>query len=88
MKIRLNWLNQKLNTKGKKSHEMSCKIGSILTESNLTLFYLLLLVSSSVPLLQNRLGLGAARGRHSIMTCPPRAAGISFFTGFNLKSGA
>lgn len=63
-------------------------IGSILTESNLTAFHLLLLVSSSVPLLQNRLGLGAARGRHSIMTCPPRAAGISFFTGFNLKSGA
>lgn len=51
-------------------------------------FYLLLLVSSSVPRLQNRLGFGAARGRHSIMTCPPLAAGISFLTGFNRKSGA
>lgn len=50
--------------------------------------YLLLLVSSSVPRLQNRLGFGAARGRHSIMTCPPLAAGISFLTGFSLKSGA
>lgn len=54
----------------------------------LTQFYLLLLVSSSVPRLQNRLGFGAARGRHSIITCPPLAAGISFLTGFNLKSGA
>jgi len=51
-------------------------------------YYLLLLVSNSVPRLQNRLGLGAARGRHSIITCPPLAAGISLLTGFNRKSGA
>lgn len=50
--------------------------------------YLVLLVSSSVPRLQKRVGLGAARGLHSIFTCPPRAAGTSFRTGFNLKSGA
>ena len=50
--------------------------------------YLLLLVSSSVPLLQNSVGLGAARGLHSIITWPPLAAGTSFLTGWRLKSGA
>lgn len=50
--------------------------------------YLVLLVSSSVPRLQKRVGLGAARGLHSNLTCPPRAAGTSLRTGFNLKSGA
>lgn len=51
-------------------------------------WYLLLLVRSSVPRLQKRVGLGAARGLHSIFTWPPRAAGTSFLTGFSLKSGA
>lgn len=50
--------------------------------------YLLLLVRSSVPRLQKSVGLGAARGLHSILTWPPRAAGTSFLTGFSLKSGA
>lgn len=50
--------------------------------------YLVLLVRSSVPRLQKSVGLGAARGLHSIFTWPPRAAGTSFLTGFSLKSGA
>lgn len=56
--------------------------------TSLLLDYLVLLVSSSVPRLQKRVGLGAARGLHSNLTCPPRAAGTSLRTGFNLKSGA
>ncbi|TNN88238.1 hypothetical protein EYF80_001454 [Liparis tanakae] len=66
--------------------KVSKRKSSVLSMNNRR--YLLLLVSNSVPRLQNRLGLGAARGRHSIITCPPLAAGISLLTGFNRKSGA
>lgn len=45
-------------------------------------------MSSSVPLVQSTVAFGAALGWQGMMTFPLRAAGISRFTGFSLKSGA
>lgn len=52
------------------------------------IFYLLELESSSVPLLQENVGLGAAFGLHSITTCPFFAPSSLGLTGLNSNEGA
>lgn len=78
-------LSHQVQSSGKKTNV----ILAVVSKWKLTLCcYLLLLVRSSVPLVQSTVAFGAARGWHGMMTFPLRAAGISRFTGFSLKSGA
>lgn len=77
-------LSHQVQSSGKKTNVILV----VVSKWKLTLCYLLLLVRSSVPLVQSTVAFGAARGWHGMMTFPLRAAGISRFTGFSLKSGA